>query len=323
MTEENTTNEVKEVKKEVITELEAVTEVEEAKKTPRKELKKEVIQEEEATDNNPANYDVNLTSLLQAGAHFGHREDRWNPKMGEFIFTTRNKISIINLDKTLEAWDKVNKYVKDIASTGGSFLFVGTKEQAKRPIMEAANACGINYVNNRWLGGTLSNFNTIKKSISKLTKLEKLLVESEKPDTKIKIAKKEKLMLQRQIDKLESNLGGIKSMRKIPSVMFINDVNKDLNAVKEARKLHIPVIALIDTNSDPDLVSFPIPSNDDSSRVIKLFAMGIAKAINEGFKDFESNQRKGKAKAKKADASSTKVSETIVEEKKPSKSAKK
>ncbi len=234
---------------------------------------------------------VTLQSLLDAGAHFGHQAARWNPKMLPNVYGERNGIHIINLDVTLRSWEKARKYVVDTVSRGGNVLFVGTKNQARDIMKQEAGRCGAYFVTNRWLGGTLSNFQTIKRSIERMRKIEALLAEIEKPETTMRIGKKEKLNFARQLEKLVASLGGIRDMRRLPDVLFVVDVIKEDIAVAEARRLHIPVIALIDTNANPSTIEFPIPANDDATKTIRLFAAGIADAALEGRREFE-NRRK-------------------------------
>jgi small subunit ribosomal protein S2 len=231
---------------------------------------------------------VTIKSLMEAGAHFGHKTDRWNPKMLPFIFGQKNGVHVINLDITMKSWEKARKFVVDITSRGGTVLMVGTKPQAKNIIQRAAKRAGAFYIHNRWLGGMLSNFNTIKNSLRRMRKLEELLEQADQPGSEIKIVKKERLSIRRQVDKLAANLGGIREMRKHPDVIFLVDVNKEAIAIAEARKLHIPIIALVDTNVDPNLVNIGIPANDDANRTIELFANGIADAILEGRTAYES-----------------------------------
>jgi small subunit ribosomal protein S2 len=221
---------------------------------------------------------LNLKELLEAGVHFGHQTRRWNPKMKPYIFGERNGIHIINLDVTLPMFIDAYDFVKNAVAKGGNVLFVGTKKQAQQVIREEANRSGMFFVVNRWLGGTLTNFTTVKASIDKLKRLEKMEIDG----TYEKISKKEKLTLERQKEKLEKNLGGIKDMKNIPSVMFIVDPTKEHIAVAEANNLHIPVIAISDTNCDPDPLDFVIPGNDDAIRAIRLFASKIANAVIEG-----------------------------------------
>lgn len=232
--------------------------------------------------------EVSIRALLEAGAHYGHQSSRWNPKMLSYIYTEKNGVHIINLDETMRAWERARKYIVDRVSMGGVVLFVGTKLQCREIVQQEAARSGSFYVTSRWLGGTLTNFETLKNSINRMKKLEELYVSSQDPESGVKLNKKERLGIQRQLEKLEANLGGIRHMRKIPEVVFIMDINKDDIAVAEAKKLRIPIIALVDTNVDPDVIDFPIPSNDDSSRTLRLFAGAIADAIIEGKKIFES-----------------------------------
>jgi len=223
-----------------------------------------------------------MRSLLDAGAHFGHKAEKWNPKMLPFIYGKRNHIHIINLDLTLELWARARKFISDVASRGGNILFVGTKQQSRELVKEAAERCGGFYVNHRWLGGTLSNFETIRNSIARMGKLEELLRASEDKESKIKLSKKERLGITREISKLAVNLQGIRSMKKLPDVIFAVDILKERIAVSEAKNLRIPLVALVDTNADPSEVTFPIPANDDAVRTIKLFVNAVSDAFNEG-----------------------------------------
>ncbi|MCL4138119.1 UNVERIFIED_CONTAM: hypothetical protein GTU68_014593 [Idotea baltica] len=199
-----------------------------------------------------------------------------------FIFGQKSLIHIINLDVSIKYWLEAQKFVNKIIAEGGNFLFVGTKQQASDIIKEAAERSESFYVNNRWLGGTLSNFQTIKKSISRMNKMEEMLEKADDEKSKVKLAKKEKLSISKDLIKLESNLSGIRKMRKLPDAIFVVDINKDSIAISEARKLHIPIIAMVDTNVNPDLVEYPIPSNDDASGAIYLFANAIADTIIKG-----------------------------------------
>jgi small subunit ribosomal protein S2 len=235
---------------------------------------------------------VNIRSMLDAGAHFGHQTHRWNPKMLPYIFGARNDIHIINLDSTLKLWERARKYVVDTMSRGGNILFVGTKQQARECVRAEAARAGALHVTTRWLGGTLSNFQTLKSSIDRMRKMEDLLKQAEDPESKIKLAKKEKVMMSKELFKLEANLGGIRSMKKLPDLVFVIDVIKESIAVAEARRLHIPVVALVDTNADPNSVEFPIPSNDDAARTIKLFVAAIADAVIEGKAEYEARRPK-------------------------------
>lgn len=226
--------------------------------------------------------EVNVTSLLEAGAHFGHQTERWNPKMLPYIYGIRNNTHIINLDLTHKQFERSRKFICDVSARGGTVLFVGTKTQAREIVKEQALRCGAFYVTTRWLGGTLTNFQTLKNSIDRMKKLEDFLAASELEGSKIKLNKKEKLSISRELTKLESNLGGIRNMKRPPDVIFVIDIMKEEIAVQEGNRLHIPVVALVDTNTDPDVVDFPIPSNDDSTKTIRLFATAVANAVAEG-----------------------------------------
>ena len=221
---------------------------------------------------------ITMKQLLEAGVHFGHPTRKWNPKMKKYIYVARNDIYIINLEKTVEMIDKAYAFVKDVASEGKSILFVGTKKQAQEAIMQEAQKCGMYYVKSRWLGGTLTNFQTMKSRIERLNKLNLM----EKMNEFALLPKKEVLKLKAERDKLEDNLGGIKDMRTLPGALFVVDPKKERNAVLEARKLHIPIVAIVDTNCDPDEVDYVIPGNDDAIRAIKLIASIMANAVTEG-----------------------------------------
>lgn len=223
--------------------------------------------------------EVSMKTLLEAGVHFGHQTRRWNPKMRPYIFGKRNGIYIIDLQKTLELFNQASGYVKDISSEGWKILFVGTKRQAAETIEEEAIRCGMFFVNNRWLGGTLTNFTTIRKSVERLKEIEKIFED----EAMLKhYTKKERIQLAREKKKLEKNLRGIKDMDELPDALFVIDPEKEINAVMEARKLSIPIIGIVDTNCNPDLVDIIIPGNDDAIRAIKLFVGAIADAVNEG-----------------------------------------
>jgi small subunit ribosomal protein S2 len=215
--------------------------------------------------------------MLENGVHFGHQTRKWNPKMRPYIYTAKNNIYIIDLNKTQEQLDKAYDAIKKITEDGGKILFVGTKKQAQTIVLEEAIRSGSFYVNHRWLGGTLTNFRTIQKSIKKLVDIE----EMEESGTITRYTKKEQALLLKQKDKLENFLGGIKDMKKLPDALFVVDPLEEHNAVEEARKLNIPVFALIDTNADPTKVTYPIPANDDAARSIKLMVSLIADAIVE------------------------------------------
>ncbi len=220
---------------------------------------------------------ITMKQLLEAGVHFGHPTRKWNPKMKKYIYVARNDIYIINLEKTVEMIDKAYAFIKSVAAEGKSVLFVGTKKQAQEAIMQEAQKCGMYYVKSRWLGGTLTNFQTIKSRIERLNKLNLM----EKMNEFALLPKKEVLQLKAERDKLEDNLGGIKDMRSLPGALFVVDPKKEHNAVLEARKLHIPIVAIVDTNCDPDEVDYVIPGNDDAIRAIKLIAGAMADAVIE------------------------------------------
>ena len=221
---------------------------------------------------------VAMKQLLEAGVHFGHQTRRWEPKMAEYIFQARNGIHIIDLQKTSKKLDEAYKFMKEQAEEGKTFLFVGTKKQAQECIKDAAIKSGMFYIDQRWLGGMLTNFGTIRKRIDRLKKLE----EMEQDGTFDVLPKKEVIKLKGEMEKLEKNLGGIKEMTKIPDVMFIVDPKKERIAILEARKLNIPIVGLIDTNCNPEDVDYPIPGNDDAIRAVKLITDVMASAIIEG-----------------------------------------
>jgi small subunit ribosomal protein S2 len=220
---------------------------------------------------------IAMKALLEAGVHFGHQTRRWNPKMAKYIYTSRNGIHIIDLQKTSDLIDEAYKALFDIASEGGKVLFVGTKKQTQDPIKEAAERSGQYYVNQRWLGGTLTNFKTIKKSIAKLQSLYKM----QEDGTFDALPKKEVINLKKEIARLEKFLGGIKEMRKVPEALFIIDPRKERNAILEARRLDIPVFGIVDTNCDPDEVDYVIPANDDALRSVRLIVNKLADAVIE------------------------------------------
>jgi small subunit ribosomal protein S2 len=221
---------------------------------------------------------VSMKQLLEAGVHFGHQTRRWNPKMKEYIFTERNGIYIIDLQKTVKKMEEAYEFIKNVAAEGGNILFIGTKKQAQESIQEEAERCGMFYVNQRWLGGMLTNFKTIRKRIDRLHELEKM----EEEGLFEVLPKKEVLLLKHEQERLEKNLGGIKKMTDIPQAVFIVDPRKERIAVQEARKLQIPIVAIVDTNCDPDEVDYVIPGNDDAIRAVKLMAEKMADAVLEG-----------------------------------------
>ena len=221
---------------------------------------------------------ISMKQLLEAGVHFGHQTRRWNPKMAEYIFTQRNGIHIVDLQKTVKKVEESYNFVRDLAQEGGTILFVGTKKQAQDAIKEEALRCGMYYVNVRWPGGMLTNFKTIKKSIARLNKLKKF----EEDGTFDLLPKKEVLEHKKEIADLEKNYGGIKEMEGLPSAIFVVDPKKERNAVLEAKKLGIPMVAIVDTNCDPDEADYIIPGNDDAIRAIRLIASVMANAVIEG-----------------------------------------
>ena len=221
---------------------------------------------------------VAMKQLLESGVHFGHQTRRWNPKMAPYIFTERNGIYIIDLQKTVRKIEESYDFIRDIAAAGGSVLFVGTKKQAAESIAEEAVRCGMPYVNKRWLGGTLTNFQTINKRIKRLLLLEEMEVDGSFDV----LLKKEVVALRKEKERLEKFLGGIKQMKKMPSALFIVDPRKEKIAVAEAKKLNIPIVSVVDTNCDPDLIDYVIPGNDDAIRAVKLLSSVIADAILEG-----------------------------------------
>jgi len=221
---------------------------------------------------------ITMKELLEAGVHFGHQTKRWNPRMKEYIFGERNGIYIIDLQKTLKMFKDASKFVQDAATDGRTVLFVGTKRQAQDAIAEEAGRCGMFYVNNRWLGGLLTNWVTVQKSVKRLKDLDEMATDGRYE----LLPKKEVIKLERERKHLQANLAGIKSMNRLPDIIFVIDSNKEAIAVKEARKLGIPVVAVVDTNCDPTEVDWVIPGNDDALRAIRLFASKIADSIAEG-----------------------------------------
>ena len=220
---------------------------------------------------------ISMKQLLEAGVHFGHQTRRWNPKMSEYIFTERNGIYIIDLQKTVKKIEEAYAFVRDIAAEGGEILFVGTKKQAQDSIKEEAERIGMYYVNARWLGGMLTNFKTIRKSIDRLYQLQKM----EEDGTFELLPKKEVMKLKKEMEKLEKNFGGIKEMKDMPGAMFVVDPRKEKIAIAEAKRLNIPVVAIVDTNCDPEEVDYVIPGNDDAIRAVKLIVECIANAVLE------------------------------------------
>ena len=221
---------------------------------------------------------ISMKQLLEAGVHFGHQTRRWNPKMKKYIFTERNGIYIIDLQKTVKKVEEAYNFVRDLAADGGTMLFVGTKKQAQESVKEEAGRAGMYYVNQRWLGGTLTNFVTIQKRITRLKNIEKM----EEDGTFEVLPKKEVIQLKKEQERLEKFLGGIKDMKNIPDALFIIDPRKERIAVAEAHKLNIPIVGIVDTNCDPDEIDYVIPANDDAIRAVKLLTGKMADAILEG-----------------------------------------
>jgi small subunit ribosomal protein S2 len=221
---------------------------------------------------------VSMREMLEAGVHFGHQTRYWNPKMAPFIFGQRNKIHIVNLERTLQFYNEALKFVRQLASNKGTLLFVGTKRQAREIVREEATRSGSPFVDYRWLGGMLTNYKTVKQSIKRLKDMEQMVQDG----TMERLVKKEQLHYQREMEKLNRSLGGIKDMTSLPDALFVVDVGYQKIAVAEANKLGIPVIGIVDTNNSPEGISYVIPGNDDSSRAVRLYARGVADAVLEG-----------------------------------------
>ena len=238
--------------------------------------------------------EVTMKQLLEAGVHFGHQTSRWNPKMKPYIFGARNGIYIIDLQQTVTMLRDACDFVRDLAARGGSLLMVGTKKQAQDAVKEEAERCGAFYVSNRWLGGTLTNFQTVKQSVERLKKLEEML---EDPIITEALKKRELLEMSRERDRLIHTLGGIKTMRKAPDALFIVDTLKEVIAVREAKKLGIPIVAVVDSNCDPDPVEHRIPGNDDAIRAIRLFCAAMADAVSEGRASYDERTKANEAEA--------------------------
>lgn len=258
---------------------------------------------------------ASIEDLLKAGAHFGHLTRRWNPKMKDFIFMQRNGIHIIDLKKTQKYLQEALDEVQKLSRAGKTILFVGTKKQSTDIIKTEAMRCGMPYITHRWLGGMLTNFSTVRRSIGRMEEIEKMKTDG----TFAELTKKEGLMLQREQDKLEDTLGGIKNMGRLPGAIFVVDILKEHLAVNEAIKLHIPVIAMVDTNSDPDIPDFIVPCNDDSARTIQLVATQVADAIIEGSAEREAQAEEDVMEQAAADAEGSDDSETEVKEAKNTK----
>ena len=246
---------------------------------------------------------VSMIQLLEAGVHFGHQTRRWNPKMARYIFTERNGIYIIDLQKTVKKLDEAYMFVRDLAANGGNLLFVGTKKQAGDSVRDEATRAGAYYVNARWLGGMLTNFKTIRRRIDRLAQLRKM----QEDGTFDLLPKKEVSKLNLEIEKLEKFLGGIKDMKKLPSALFVVDPRKEKIAVAEARKLGIPIVAIVDTNCDPDEIDYVIPGNDDAIRAVRLLSATMADALIEGRQgSAEAAPEEAAEKENEADASTAK-----------------
>jgi len=244
---------------------------------------------------------VSMKSLLEAGVHFGHQTRRWNPKMATYIYTERNGIYIIDLQKTVKKLEEAYTFVRDMAAEGGNLLFVGTKKQAQDAIKEEAARCGGYYVNARWLGGMMTNFRTMRTRIDRLAQLRKM----EEDGTFAMLPKKEVIKLQGEIEKLEKYLGGVKEMKKLPAALFIVDPRKERNAIAEAKKLNIPIVAIVDTNCDPDEIDYVIPGNDDAIRAIRLIAGAMASAVIEGRQGEDTAETPVEAAVEAAEAEAT------------------
>ena len=237
---------------------------------------------------------VSMKQLLEAGVHFGHQTRRWNPKMAEYIYMERNGIYIIDLQKTVKKLEEAYNFVRDVAANGQSILFVGTKKQAAEAVKEEASRVGMYYVNARWLGGMLTNFKTMRTRIDRLAQLKKM----QEDGTFDMLPKKEVMKHMGEMEKLEKYLGGVKDMKKLPGALFIVDTRKERNAIAEAHKLGIPVVAIADTNCDPDEIDYPIPGNDDAIRAIKLISSVMANAMIEGKQGEETEEKaEGEAQA--------------------------
>ena len=236
---------------------------------------------------------VSMKQLLEAGVHFGHQTRRWNPKMAEYIYMERNNIYIIDLQKTVKKLEEAYNFVRTLAENGDSILFVGTKKQAQDAVREEAARCGQFYVNARWLGGMLTNFKTMRTRIDRLAQLRKM----QEDGTFDMLPKKEVIKLTNEIAKLEKYLGGVKEMKKLPGAIFVIDPGKEHNAIAEARKLHIPIVAIVDTNCDPDEVDYVIPGNDDAIRAIRLISATMANAVIEGRQGVDAEGEKAEEEA--------------------------
>ena len=240
---------------------------------------------------------VSMKSLLEAGVHFGHQTRRWNPKMAPYIYTERNGIYIIDLQKTVKKLEEAYNFVRELGEKGETLLFVGTKKQAQEAIKEEASRVGMYYVNARWLGGMLTNFKTMRTRIDRLAQLKKM----QEDGTFDMLPKKEVMKLLGEMEKLEKYLGGVKEMKKLPGALFVVDPRKEHNAIAEARKLHIPIVAIVDTNCDPDEIDYVIPANDDAIRAIRLIASTMANAVQEGRQGIDAEDAASEEEAQKVE----------------------
>ena len=240
---------------------------------------------------------VSMKQLLEAGVHFGHQTRRWNPKMAEYIYMERNGIYIIDLQKTVKKLEEAYNFVRDVAANGQSILFVGTKKQAAEAVKEEASRVGMYYVNARWLGGMLTNFKTMRTRIDRLAQLKKM----QEDGTFDMLPKKEVMKHMGEMEKLEKYLGGVKEMKKLPGALFVVDPRKEHNAIAEARKLHIPIVAIVDTNCDPDEIDYVIPANDDAIRAIRLIASTMANAVQEGRQGIDAEDAASEEEAQKVE----------------------
>ena len=240
---------------------------------------------------------VSMKSLLEAGVHFGHQTRRWNPKMAKYIFTERNGIYIIDLQKTVKKLEEAYAFVRQLSENGQTLLFVGTKKQAQEAIKDEAARCGQYYVNARWLGGMMTNFKTMRTRIDRLNQLKTMQADG----TFDMLPKKEVIKHLGEIEKLEKYLGGVKEMKKLPGALFIVDTRKERNAIAEARKLHIPIVAIVDTNCDPDEIDYVIPANDDAIRAIRLISSTMANAVQEGRQGVDAEEAASEEEAQKVE----------------------
>ena len=240
---------------------------------------------------------VSMKQLLEAGVHFGHQTRRWNPKMASYIYTERNGIYIIDLQKTVKKLEEAYSFVRNLAENGQTILFVGTKKQAADAVKEEASRVGMYYVNARWLGGMLTNFKTMRTRIDRLAQLKKM----QEDGTFDMLPKKEVMKLLGEMEKLEKYLGGVKEMKKLPGALFVVDPRKEHNAIAEARKLHIPIVAIVDTNCDPDEIDYVIPANDDAIRAIRLIASTMANAVQEGRQGIDAEDAASEEEAQKVE----------------------